>query len=226
MAARILVVDDDPEIRASLRRGLALEGYAITSAEDGAQALGRYREQAPDLVVLDVMLPQLDGMEVCRRLRMADEQLPIILLTARDAVSDRVAGLESGADDYLIKPFAFEELLARVRVRLRRCDPTGRQELRFADLRLDLAAHEAWRGDRCFSLTNTEFELLKLFLQHPRQVLTRDQIYERVWGYDFGGESKVIEVYVLYLRDKLEAAGEPRLIQTLRGVGYVLKEVV
>jgi two-component system, OmpR family, response regulator MprA len=225
MSARILVVDDDPEVRASLRRGLALEGYIISTAEDGAQALGVFRDQAPDLVVLDVMLPQLDGMEVCRRLRNADEELPIIMLTARDAVPDRVAGLENGADDYLVKPFAFEELLARIRVRLRRREPGGRTELRFADLRLDVASREASRGERTFSLTNTEFELLKLFLQHPRQVLTRDVIYDRVWGYDFGGESRVIEVYVLYLREKLEAGGEPRLIHTVRGAGYVLKEV-
>jgi DNA-binding response OmpR family regulator len=224
MAANILLVDDDEEIRASLRRGLALEGYQITQAADGPEALRSAREALPDLVVLDIMLPGLDGLEVCRRLREADDSLPIIMLTARDTVQQRVDGLENGADDYLVKPFAFEELLARIRVRLRRRDPAARRELRFADLRLDTAAREAWRGGRRISLTTTEYELLSLFLQHPRQVLTRDLIYERVWGYDFDGESKVIEVYVRYLREKLEAAGEPRLIQTVRGAGYVLRE--
>ena len=224
MAANILLVDDDDEIRASLRRGLALEGYRISQAIDGRDALRVARDELPDLVVLDIMLPEVDGLEVCRRLRAADETLPIIMLTARDAVQDRVDGLENGADDYLIKPFAFEELLARIRVRLRRRDPAARRELRFADLRLDTAAREAWRGQRRIALTTTEYELLSLFLQHPRQVLTRDLIYERVWGYDFDGESKVIEVYVRYLREKLEAGGEPRLLQTVRGAGYVLRE--
>jgi two-component system, OmpR family, response regulator MprA len=224
MVARILVVDDDEEIRASLRRGLALEGYAIELAGDGREALRQARETPPDLVVLDLMLPELDGLEVCRRLRAADDELPIIMLTARDAVPDRVAGLETGADDYLVKPFAFEELLARIRVRLRRREPDGRHELRLADLRLDTASREARRGERRITLTTTEYGLLKLFLEHPRQVLTRDLIYERVWGYDFEGESKVIEVYVRYLREKLEAGGEPRLIHTIRGAGYVLRE--
>jgi two-component system response regulator MprA len=223
-SANILLVDDDEEIRASLRRSLSLEGYKIAQAADGAEALRLAREEPPDLVVLDVMLPEVDGLEVCRRLRAADGTLPIIMLTARDAVPDRVAGLETGADDYLVKPFAFEELLARIRVGLRRREPSSRTELRFADLRLDTAAREATRADRRFTLTTTEYELLKLFLQHPRQVLTRDVIYERVWGYDFGGESKVIEVYVRYLREKLEANGELRLIQTVRGAGYVLRE--
>ena len=222
--ANMLLVDDDEEIRASLRRSLALEGYKIAQAADGSEALRLAREAPPDLVVLDVMLPEVDGLEVCRRLRAADETLPIIMLTARDAVPDRVAGLENGADDYLVKPFAFEELLARIRVRLRRRDPSNRTELRFSDLRLDTAAREATRGERRITLTTTEYELLKLFLQHPRQVLTRDVIYERVWGYDFGGESKVIEVYVRYLREKLEAGGEHRLIHTVRGAGYVLRE--
>jgi two-component system response regulator MprA len=221
---QILLVDDDDEIRSSLRRSLVLEGYQIAQAGDGAEALRLAREAQPDLVVLDVLLPQVDGLEVCRRLRAADETLPIIMLTARDAVPDRVAGLENGADDYLVKPFAYEELLARIRVRLRRREPGAQRELRFEDLRLDTAAREAWRGERRIALTTTEYELLKLFLQHPRQVLTRDLIYERVWGYDFEGESKVIEVYVRYLREKLEAGGEPRLIQTVRGAGYVLRE--
>jgi DNA-binding response OmpR family regulator len=224
MVARILVVDDDEEMRASLRRGLALEGYAIKLAADGREALRQARDTPPDLVVLDLMLPELDGLEVCRRLRAADDELPIIMLTARDAVPDRVAGLETGADDYLVKPFAFEELLARIRVRLRRREPEGRHELRLADLRLDTASREARRGERRITLTTTEYELLKLFLEHPRQVLTRDVIYQRVWGYDFEGESKVIEVYVRYLREKLEAGGEPRLIHTVRGAGYVMRD--
>jgi two-component system response regulator MprA len=224
VAERILVVDDDEEIRASLRRGLSLEGYTVALAAGGEEALRQTREQPPDLVVLDVMMPGLDGLEVARRLHATDETLPVILLTARDAVPDRVAGLESGADDYLVKPFAFEELLARIRLQLRRREAGRPQALRHADLRLDTGTREARRGERTFALTTTEYELLKLFLQHPRQVLTRDLIYERVWGYDFGGESKVIEVYVRYLREKLEAGGEPRLIHTVRGAGYVLKE--
>ena len=224
MLPRVLVVDDDEEIRASLRRGLAFEGFTVTLAADGEEALRRVRDDPPDLLVLDIMMPGLDGLEVVRRLRRADDRLPIILLTARDAVPDRVAGLETGADDYLVKPFAFSELLARIRVRLRRREAGESRELRFADLRLDTASREAWRGNRPISLTTTEYELLRLFLQHPRQVLTRARIYERVWGYDFVGESKVIEVYVRYLREKLEADGEPRLIQTVRGAGYVLKE--
>ena len=228
MNEHVLVVDDDPEIRDSLRRGLSVEGYAVSLAADGSEALDAARDRAPDLVVLDLMLPKLDGLEVCRRLRMAEGSLPIVLLTARDAVADRVAGLETGADDYLVKPFAFEELLARVRVQLRRRDPagataSGARELRFDDLRLDTAAREARRGARRILLTPTEYELLRLFLQHPREVLSRERIFERVWGYDFDGESKVIEVYVRYLREKLEAAGEPRLIHTIRGAGYVLR---
>ena len=192
MSERVLVVDDDEEIRASLRRGLAGEGYTVELAADGEEALRRAREEPPDLVVLDLGLPGLDGLEVCRRLRTADEGLPIVMLTARDAVSDRVAGLEGGADDYLVKPFAFEELLARIRVRLRRREGNGGgngsrggRELRFADLRLDTAERVARRGDRRIVLTTTEYELLRLFMQHPREVLTRDRIYERVWGYDY-----------------------------------------
>jgi two-component system, OmpR family, response regulator MprA len=224
----VLVVDDDPEIRDSLRRGLSVEGYTVSLAGDGTEALSVARDRAPDLVVLDVMLPELDGLEVCRRFRMAEESLPIVLLTARDAVPDRVAGLESGADDYLVKPFAIEELLARLRVQLRRRDlagasAAGARELRFDDLRLDVAGRAARRGARHISLTTTEYELLRLFMQHPREVLSRERIFERVWGYDFDGESRVIEVYVRYLREKLEAAGEPRLIHTVRGAGYVLR---
>ncbi len=223
MNEHVLVVDDDPEIRDSLRRGLSVEGYAVTLAADGAEALEAARDRAPDLVVLDVMLPELDGLEVCRRLRMAEGSLPIVLLTARDAVPDRVAGLETGADDYLVKPFAFEELLARVRVQLRRKEPNGAREHRFADLRLDTAAREAMRGGRRIPLTATEYELLRTFMQHPREVLSRERIFERVWGYDFDGESKIIEVYVRYLREKLEAGNEPRLLHTVRGAGYVLR---
>lgn len=226
MDACILVVDDDEEIRASLRRGLVFEGYRVVLAPDGAAALAVIRDAPPDLLVLDVMMPGLDGLEVVRRLRAADDRLPVILLTARDAVPDRVEGLETGADDYLVKPFAFDELLARIRVRLRRRQGAADEsrELRFGDLRLDTGTREAHRGARPISLTATEYELLRLFLLHPRQVLTRDVIYDRVWGYEFVGESKVIEVYVRYLREKLEAGGEPRLIHTLRGAGYVLKE--
>src|SRR5579884_1740316 len=212
MTAHVLVVDDDEEIRASLRRGLALEGYTVTLAVDGEDALHRAAERFPDVVILDLMMPGLDGFEVCRRLRAADPMLSIIMLTARDAVPDRVAGLETGADDYMVKPFAFSELVARIRVCLRRREGNGQRELRFADLRLDVGTREATRGGRAIALTTTEYELLRLFLQHPRQVLTRDRIYEGVWGYDFEGESKIIEVYVSYLRQKLEAAGEPRLI--------------
>jgi two-component system response regulator MprA len=224
MNAHVLVIDDDEEIRASLRRGLAFEGFKVTQAADGEEALRSIRDDRPDLAVLDIMMPGLDGLEVVRRLRLADEQLPVIMLTARDAVPDRVNGLEAGADDYLVKPFAFSELLARIRVRLRRREPGEERELRFADLRLDTAGREARRGRRAIALTTTEYELLRLFLLHPRQVLTRNQIYDRVWGYEFVGESKVIEVYVRYLREKLEEAGEPRLIQTVRGAGYVLRE--
>jgi len=227
MGERILVVDDDEEIRASPRRGLAFEGFDVSLAADGVAALAFIRDTPPDLLVLDVMMPGLDGLEVVRRLRAVDDRLPVILLTARDAMPDRVEGLETGADDYLVKPFAFDELMARIRARLRRRDlaPEETRELRFADLRLDTGTREAHRGDRPIALTATEYELLRLFLLHPRQVLTRPVIYDRVWGYEFVGESKVIEVYVRYLREKLEAGGEPRLIQTLRGTGYVLKDL-
>lgn len=225
MATKILVVDDDEEIRTILRRGLALEGYVVTVAADGEEALTLARLAWPDLVILDVLMPKLDGFEVCRRLRAADPDLPILILSARDAVTDRVTGLEEGADDYVVKPFALEELVARVRVRLRRKAPGEGRELRFADLRLDTAMREGWRGDRRMTFTQTEHELLRLFLQHPEQVLDRAIIFERVWGYDFVGESKVIEVYVRYLREKLEAGREPRLIHTIRGAGYALRDL-
>jgi two-component system, OmpR family, response regulator MprA len=224
MSQRILIVEDETEIADYLRRGLAYEGFAVEVAGDGLAALAAARERVPDVVVLDLMLPGLDGMEVARRLR-AGSTVPIIMLTARDSVADRVAGLERGADDYLVKPFAFEELLARIRVQLRRHQARDTGEvLRFGPLTIDLAAHDVRLGERRIEFTAKEFELLELFMRHPRQVLTRDLLYERIWGYDFGGESNVIEVYVRALRQKLELAGAPRLIHTLRGVGYVLRE--
>jgi two-component system, OmpR family, response regulator MprA len=225
MPARVLVVDDDVAIRTALARGLTSEGYTVDVAANGNAALRAARELGPDLVVLDLMLPGLGGLDVCRRLRAAEERLPIVMLTARDAVPDRVNGLEAGADDYLVKPFAFEELLARVRVCLRRreADSQPGQDLAFADLRIDPRTREGWRGSRRFSLTPTELELLRLFLQNPRIVLTRQRIFERVWGYDLDDDTKLIEVYVRYLREKLEVGGEPRLIHTLRGSGYVLR---
>jgi two-component system response regulator MprA len=219
----ILVVDDDPEIVSFLRRGLAYEGYTIDTAGDGTEALAKAHEREPDLVILDIMMPGLDGIEVSRRLRQASE-VPILMLTAKATVADRVAGLDSGADDYLVKPFAFDELLARIRALLRRSQPVEGEALRFMDLSLNTATREVTRGDDIIQLTAQEFDLLELFLRHPRQVLKRDTIYEKVWGYDFGGESNVIEVYMRYLRSKLEAGGQPRLIHTVRGVGYVLKE--
>ncbi|MFS8639672.1 MAG: response regulator transcription factor [Symbiobacteriaceae bacterium] len=229
MSLRVLVVDDDPKITAFLRRSLALEGYDVTVANSGTEALRSVAESPPDLMVLDIMMPDVDGLEVCRRIRAAGETFPILMLTARDAVSDRVKGLDQGADDYLVKPFALEELLARLRALSRRAaapaqSESGHRVLQYADLRLDTATREAYRGNRQISLTAKEYELLYLFLTHPRQVLTRDTLMEKVWGYDYSGESNVLEVYVAYLRNKLEAGGEPRLIQTVRGVGYVLKE--
>jgi two-component system, OmpR family, response regulator MprA len=231
MASRILVVDDDVKITSFLRRSLALEGYDVTIANSGDESLRSVAEQAPDLMILDIMMPGVDGVEVCRRVRAAGEGFPVLMLTARDAISDRVKGLDAGADDYLVKPFALEELLARVRALLRRGGQTAREEeqfpptmLRYGDLLLDTASREARRGSRTIDLTAKEYELLALFLNHPRQVLTRDTLMEKVWGYDYTGESNVLEVYVGYLRQKLEAGGEPRVIQTVRGVGYVLKE--
>jgi len=223
---RILVIDDETKIVDLLRRGLAYEGYQVDAAYDGETGLSQARREPPDLVILDVMMPGLDGLEVCRRLRAQGwSDLPILMLTARDAVPDRVAGLDAGADDYLIKPFAFDELLARVRALLRRHRTAGEvQILRFADVVANLVTREVSRGERPINLTAKEFDLLELFLRHPRQVLTRDSIYEQVWGYDFGGESNIIEVYIRYLRSKLEAEGEPRLLQTVRGVGYALRE--
>ena len=220
---RILVVDDDPEIVSFLRKGLIYEGYTVDTASDGAEALSIAREREPDLVILDIMMPSIDGIEASKRLRQASD-VPILMLTAKGTVADRVAGLDSGADDYLVKPFAFEELLARVRALLRRREPAVRQLLRFSDLSLNTATREVKRGSQPIELTAQEFDLLELFMRHPRQVLKRDLIYERVWGYDFDGESNVIEVYIRYLRSKLEAEGRPRLIYTVRGVGYVLRD--
>ncbi len=221
---RILIVDDDPEIRHILKRGLAYEGYTVDLAEDGTTALARALQVSPDLVILDLMLPDMDGMEVCRRLRAGDpEGRPILMLTARDGVPDKVAGLDAGADDYLVKPFVMDELLARVRALLRRQQARA-GPLHYADLVLDEGTRQVRRGHRPIELTAREFDLLAFFLRHPRQVLTRDAIYEAVWGYDFEGESKVLEVYIRRLRDKLEAGGEPSLIQTVRGVGYALRE--
>lgn len=218
----ILIVDDDPNICSVLRRGLRFEGYTVHVAEDGPQALEMARTEPPDLVVLDVMLPQMDGLEVCRRLRRGTAA-PILMLTARDAVPDRIAGLDSGADDYLVKPFDFDELLARIRALLRRVQPLDAAVLSFADLRLDTGTREAFRGDRTIELTTREYELLVLFLRHPRRVLTRDRIFDHVWG-SASVDSNAIEVHIGRLRDKLEAAGEPRLIQTVRGAGYALRE--
>ncbi len=223
VAERILVVEDEAKIADFLRRGLAYEGYRVEVAYDGQEGLDKARDNLPDLVILDIMLPGIDGLEVCRRLREGSD-VPIIMLTAKDTVPDRVAGLDSGADDYLVKPFALDELLARIRALLRRRQPVVQETLRFADLTLNTATREVWRGDRLIELTAKEYDLLELFVRNPRQVLTRDIIYERIWGYDFGGESNIIEVYIRYLRAKLEAAGEPRLIQTVRGVGYALRE--
>ena len=221
---RILVVDDDPKIRTVVRRGLAYEGYRVVEAGSGEEALEKAREHLPDLVVLDIMMPGIDGLEVTRRLRSAGDEVAILMLTARDEVKDRVVGLETGADDYLVKPFSFEELLARVHALLRRRATPSGEVLRFADLELDLDAREARRGGRTIELTTTEFSLLLLFMRHPRKVLTRDIIMEHVWSYDFEGESNVLEVYVRYLRQKTETEGAPRLIHTVRGVGYVLRE--
>jgi two-component system, OmpR family, response regulator MprA len=218
----ILVVDDDPKILSVLGRGLRFEGYNVQLAADGPEALRSARIEPPDLVVLDIMLPGMDGLEVCRRLRRGID-VPILMLTARDAVTDRIAGLDSGADDYLIKPFDFDELLARIRALLRRSQSAGEGALAFADLRLDTRTREAYRNGRRIELTTREYELLLLFLRHPRQVLTREQILDYVWG-DAGVDSNAIEVHIARLRDKLEAAGEERLIQTVRGAGYALRE--
>jgi two-component system response regulator MprA len=221
---RVLVVDDDPAVLDSLALVLGLDGFDVETASDGREAIRTLAATRPDVVLLDVLMPGLDGLEVCRRMRGSGDRTPVLMLTARDAVRERVAGLDAGADDYLAKPFARDELIARLRALLRRTGWEGdRDVLRFEDLELDPLAHEARRGDRLLELTRTEFLLLELFMAHPRQVLTRSTIFERVWGFDFGPSSNSLEVYVGYLRRKTEAGGEPRLLHTVRGVGYVLR---
>jgi two-component system, OmpR family, response regulator MprA len=223
----ILVVDDDAAVRDSLARTLRFEGYDVETAGDGQEALDLVRDGPPDAMVLDVSMPGVDGLEACRRLRADGVVLPIVMLTARDSVGDRVAGLDAGADDYLVKPFAIQELLARLRSVLRRSLLSPAVEagwLTFADLRLNPATWEVWRASRALRLTRTEFHILEVFLRHPRQVLTRAVLFEHVWGYDFGETSNSIHVYLGYLRRKLEAGGEPRLLHTVRGVGFVLRE--
>jgi two-component system response regulator MprA len=222
---KILVVDDEPAVRESLRRALQLEGYDVELAGDGAEALELLRSgNGIDAMLLDVSMPRLDGLEACRRLRSDGNTLPVLMLTARDAVADRVAGLDAGADDYVVKPFALEELLARLRALLRRLGPQEGEVLRFADIELDPATRLVRRGGDPIELTRTEFSLLELFLLNPRQVLTRSVIFERVWGYDFGFGSNSLDVYIGYLRRKTEQGGKPRLIHTIRGVGYALRE--
>ncbi len=224
MKSHILVVEDEVKLAQFIKLELEYEGYEVTVVNDGLGGLATAREMTPDLILLDWMLPGISGLEICRRLRQTGDKVPIILLTAKDEVSDRVAGLDAGADDYIIKPFSIEELLARIRANLRRNQEADSSSLQFADLRLDRSSREVYRSNRLIELTAKEFDLLEYLISHPRQVLTRDQILERVWGYDFMGDSNIIEVYVRYLRLKLEANQEPRLIQTVRGVGYVLRE--
>jgi len=224
---RILVVDDDRAVRESLRRSLSFNGYTVDLAEDGVEALEAINNERPDALVLDVMMPRLDGLEVCRQLRSTGDDLPILVLTARDSVSERVSGLDAGADDYLPKPFALEELLARLRALLRRTGPEEAGDgaiMTFADLTLDPSTREVHRGSRAISLTRTEFSLLEMLIANPRRVLTRSRILEEVWGFDFPTSGNALEVYVGYLRRKTEAEGESRLIHTVRGVGYVLRE--
>ena len=221
---RVLAIDDDPMLLSVMRRGLAFAGYSVDVATSGAEALVIARDRFPDLVILDLMMPGMDGMEVCRRLRAGDEQLPIIMLTARDRVPDRIAGLDAGADDYITKPFDFDELLARIRAQLRRVGARSEVHLRFADVTLDPGTRIARRGERILDLTTREHDLLELFLRNPRQVLSREQIFERLWGADSTPESNVIDVHVKRLRDKLETSDEPRLIHAIRGIGYSLRE--
>jgi two-component system response regulator MprA len=223
---RVLIVDDEPALRTALERALRLEGHEVQLAGDGLRALDAVAMSRPDAIVLDVAMPGLDGLEVCRRMRAGGDRTPVLMLTARDAVDDRVAGLDAGADDYLVKPFALKELKARLRALLRRAEPPPGAEsvLRFADVTLDRGAWEVRRGARPLTLSRTEFQLLAMFMEHPRQVLTRSQIFERVWGYDFGSSSNSLGVYMGYLRRKTEEGGEPRLLHTVRGVGYVLRD--
>ena len=223
--ARVLVVDDEPAVRRALERALRLDSYDVALAADGEEALDALATSPADAVILDVAMPRLDGLEVCRRMRQAGDRTPVLMLTARDAIDDRVKGLDVGADDYLVKPFALRELQARLRALLRRSgDGVDSETLRYADLELDPVAHEVRRGDRLIELSKTEFLLLELFLKHPRQVLTRSTIFEHVWGYDFGPTSNALGVYMGYLRRKTEAEGETRLLHTIRGVGYVLRD--
>lgn len=224
MESKILVVEDETKLAQFIELELKYEGYQVQVAADGLAGLSAAREFAPDLIVLDWMLPGISGIEICRRLRDTGDKTPIILLTAKDDVSDRVSGLDAGADDYVVKPFSIEELFARIRAHLRRTQEDETEFLQFSDLRLSSVTREVYRGDRLIELTAKEFDLMEYLLSHPRQVLTRDQILERVWGYDFVGDSNIIEVYIRYLRLKLEADGEKRIIQTVRGVGYVLRD--
>jgi two-component system, OmpR family, response regulator MprA len=222
---RIVIAEDDRAVRQSLERTLRLEGFDVTATRTGVEAVDACSPELTDLVVLDVMMPEMDGLAACRTLRARTAELPILMLTARHEIGDRVAGLEAGADDYLVKPYAAAELIARVRALLRRGSLSGAKELlRFADLTLDPAARQAWRGDRPLSLTKTEFDLLELLTYNARVVLSRETLYERIWGYDFETSSRSLDVYIGYLRAKLEADGEPRLVQTVRGVGFVVRE--
>jgi two-component system, OmpR family, response regulator MprA len=222
MTTRVLVVDDDPGVRSAIARALRVD-YDVDEAEDGADALAQHAAAPADVIVLDLLMPEVGGLEVCRTLRRRNDPVPVLVVTARDAVDDRIEGLDAGADDYLVKPFAIEELRARVRALLRRTG-AGDEALRYADVSLDPATREVYRGERRLQLTRTEFNLLELFMRNPRQVLTRSQIYERVWGYDFGATSNALWVYIGYLRRKLEEDNEPRLLHTVRGVGYALRE--
>ena len=224
MKERILVIDDDTSIATVLKRGLGYEGYTVDVASSGKEGLETARECPPGLVILDIMMPCMDGLEVCRRLRSVDEKLPILMLTAKDAVSDQVLGFETGADDYITKPFVFEVLLARVQALLRRREPVSGEVLRYKDLSLNTVSRAVKRGEREIELTKTEYELLLLFMRNPERVLTRDIILNKVWGYDFDGNYNIIDVYIRYLRNKLEEKGEKRLIQTVRGVGHVLRD--
>ncbi len=224
---RILVVDDEPAVRNALERALRLDGFDVELAADGHEGLERCANTPPDAIVLDLLMPKLDGIAVCRRLRASGDRTPVLMLTARSEVADRVSGLDAGADDYLVKPFALEELQARLRAMLRRGNAengAGGEALAFADVTMEQVSHRVYRGERELELTRTEYSLLGFLLEHPGQVLSSDQIFERVWGYDFGGASNALHVYVGYLRRKLEAGGEPRILQNVRGIGYVLRE--
>ncbi|NEQ31919.1 MAG: response regulator transcription factor [Leptolyngbya sp. SIO4C5] len=224
MSAKILLVEDEEKLAKFVQMELSYEGYEVAVANDGLAGLMAARDQEPNLVILDWMMPGLSGVEVCRRLRSTGSKMPIILMTAKDSIEDRVAGLDAGADDYVVKPFSIEELLARVRAHLRRNEPSEAEIFQFDDLSLNTKTREVFRGQRSIELTAKEFDLLEYLIAHPRQVITRDRILEEVWGYDFMGDSNIIEVYIRYLRLKLEAEGEKRLIQTVRGVGYVLRD--